>query len=113
MVRHSRTRDHLAAHYSSGQNNEYFGWTDAKEDTVQQLAQKFIERFPDIVAASRGDDWNYAGWYVSMVGHAEREHFPIAYADWDLYQNPRFMPLCGCESDLLMPPPGEAEDEKE
>jgi hypothetical protein len=105
--------DHLAAHYSSAQDNDYFGWTDVKEDTVQQLAQKFAERFPDIVAASHGDDWNYAGWYVRMLGYAERELFPIAYDDWGgKHPNPRFMPLSGCESDLLMPPPGDADDKE-
>ena len=105
--------DHLAAHYSSAQDNEYFGWADAKEATVQQLAERFIERFPDIVAASRGDDWSYAGWYVRMLGYAEREQFPIAYDDWATRPNPRFLPLCGCESDLPMPPPGEADEDRE
>jgi hypothetical protein len=104
--------DQLAAHYSSSQDNEYFGWRDSKEATVQELAQRFQERFPDIVAASRGDDWNYAGWYVRMLGYAERELFPIAYADWDVPPNPRFLPLCGCTSDLPMPPPGDADDER-
>jgi hypothetical protein len=102
--------DRSAAHYTSGQDNEYFGWHDAKHDNVQQLAQKFTERFPEIVAASKGDDWNYAGWYVRMLGYAENGNFPIAYADWagkgpDL----RFLPLLGTESDLPMPPPGDSE----
>lgn len=108
-----RDWEHLVAQYSSSQDNEYFGWTDAKHDDVQQLAAKFTDRFGDIVEASRGDDWPYAGWYVRMLGYAEREMFPVAYADWHEKPNPRFMPLWGSESDLPMPPPGDAEDERE
>lgn len=100
-----------AAHYTSGQDNEYFGWSDAKADTVQQLADRFSERCPEIIEASRGDDWSYAGWYVRMLGYAERGLFPIAYADWDDdSQNDGFLPLLGAESDLPMPPPGDAEN---
>lgn len=105
--------DCLVAHYSSGQENEYFGWRDATGDTVQQLAERFTKRFPEILAASRGDDWSYAGWYVKMLGYAEREMFPIAYADSDEDPDPRFLPLCGHSSDLPMPPPGDADDEGE
>lgn len=105
--------DHLAAHYSSGQENEYFGWTDSTQDDVKQLATKFTQRFGEIIDASKGDDWNYAGWYVRMLGYAEREMFPVAYADWHEDPDPRFLPFWDHESDLPMPPPGEAEDESE
>lgn len=101
--------EHLVAQYSSGQDNEYFEWEDAKHDDVQELAKKFTQRFAEIVDSARGDDWNYAGWYVRMLGYAEREMFPIAYADWPVQQDPRFLALLGCESDLPMPPPGDAE----
>jgi hypothetical protein len=99
-------------HYSSGQENEYFGWEDARYDKVQELTTKFKERFPRIVEASLGDDWMYAGWYVRMLGFAEREKFPVAYADWWTKPDPRFLPLTSNENLLLMPPPGIAEDER-
>ncbi len=100
--------DRCVAHYTRGQDNEYFGWHDATHDTVQQLARRFTERFPEIVNAAQGDDWSYAGWYVKMLGYAERGRFPIAYADWDLDIG-RFLPLIDGDSDLPMPPPGDAE----
>lgn len=103
--------DRLAALYSSAQDNEYFGWPDAQNDDVKTLVVKFQERMPEIVEASRGTDWEYVGWYVSMLGYAERELFPIAYADWFEQPDKRFLPLIGGRSDLLMPPPGEAEEE--
>ena len=108
-----RDYERLVAHYSSGQDNEYFGWRDAKHDTVKQLSEKFRQRFPEIVDASQGDDWSYAGWYVRMLGYAEKSMFPVAYADWYEKPDPRFLPLWGFESDLPMPPPGDAEDKRE
>lgn len=100
------------AHYSSSQENNYFGWTDAQHDDVKTLAAKFHERMPEIVQASRGIDWEYAGWYVSMLGYAEQGRFPIAYSDWLSPPDPRFLPVTGGRSDLLMPPPGEAVNEQ-
>jgi len=104
--------DRAVAHYSSGQDNEYFGWTDAKSDDVKELAAKFMNRFPEVIEASLGDDWSYAGWYVRMLGYAEREMLPIAYADWYVSPDPRFLPIWGHDSDLPMPPPGDAESEE-
>ena len=103
--------DRPVAHYTSAQDNEYFGWTDAKHDTVLQLAERFAERYPEILEASYGDDWSYVGWYVRMLGYAERSFFPISYADWyDAEPDPRFLPLLGTESDLPMPPPGDVDE---
>ena len=104
-----RDHDRDVAHYTSGQDNEYFGWSVAREDTVRQLAARFLERFPEIARLGRGPDWSYAGWYVQMLGFAERGAFPIAYADWTL------SPPAGCmattqddDGGLPLPPPGEA-----
>lgn len=101
--------DRDSAHYTSAQDNEYFGWKDARHDTVQQFAAKFIERFPEIARLGQGMDWPYAGWYVRMLGLAERGAFPIAYAD-------SFgEPAAGClpttdrtDSGLPLPPGGMA-----
>lgn len=93
------------AEYGSGQGNEYFGWTDAKTDTARELAVKFIERFPKIAKSGLGADWEYAGWYVQMLGFAERGEFPTAYADWGERPDPRWLPTDkGIRSNLPMPP---------
>lgn len=100
----------ISADYTSGMENEYFGWQDAKTDTARQLAVKFIERFPEVVTRGKGIDWEYAGWYVQMMGFAERGELPIAYADWYSEPDPRYLPTTkGFESGLPMPPGGEAE----
>jgi hypothetical protein len=97
-------------HNTTGQDNEYFGWADARDDTVQQLAARFLERFPEIARLGRGRDWPYAGWYVEMLGFAERGAFPVSYADWLGAPDAGRLSTTGSESDQVpMPPGGEAE----
>ena len=99
---------HMAM-FTSAQGNAYFGWTDARTDTARDLVTRFLERFPDIAGLSRGPDWAYAGWYVEMLGHAERGSLPVAYADWYDEPDPRWLPTTeGFQSGLPMPPGGEA-----
>ena len=69
------------AHYTTAASNEYFGWTDAKMDNSRELAERFVQRFPKILALGNGRDWPYSGWYVSMLGVAETGPLPIAYGD--------------------------------
>lgn len=96
-----------AARYSTGMQNKYFDWEDAQKDTAQQLAVKFIERFPEIVEKSFGREWEYTGWYVEMLGFAERGHLPVAYADW--YGDPPNYLAKDGDRELPFPPPGEVE----
>ena len=62
----------LTAKYTSAQDNEFFGWCDAKNASARKLAQLFIDRFPIIADRGRGVDWAYAGWLVDLLGHAEQ-----------------------------------------
>jgi hypothetical protein len=107
----------LVALHLGAAGNKYFDWDDAKTDTARELASKFIERFPEIARAGIGEDWAYAGWYVEMLGFAERGDFPIAFDESFYYQklDPRWLPTTsGCangdptRSHLPMPPGGEA-----
>ena len=101
------------ARYTSAQDNDYFEWQDAKADTARELAAKFIEHFPSITRQGLGEDWNYAGWYVQMLGFAERGDFPIAYDNSYADPDPRWLPTTEgsyhglpTESRLPMPPGG-------
>lgn len=100
----------FAAHYTSGMNAEYFDWQDARRDTARELARKFIVRFPDIVERGMGQDREYVGWYVEMLGHAERGALPFAYADWYDEGDGSMLPTTGEDGvPLPIPPGGEAE----
>ena len=105
-----REFDREALHYSSGQGASYFGWDDAQGDTVPELASRFLERAPEIARAGLGRDWAYAGWYVEMLGLAERGAFPIAYSDWGGPADPEQLPTTDASRGrLAMPPGGEAD----
>jgi len=101
-----------AAHYTSPQQNHYFDWQDATTDTARELAAKFIGRFPHICDRGRGADWPYAGWFVQILGAAERGLVPIAYSDWDddvPAGHLQTIALSGEPSPPVpMPPPGQA-----
>jgi hypothetical protein len=94
----------LGAHYSSAQDNAYFDWPDATTSTASDLADLFIERFPDITRAGCGADWAYAGWYQLVLGFAKRDYFPVAYDDGPVEKSPRHLPVYG--------PNGAVPDEK-
>lgn len=51
---------------------DYFGWTDASQDNARILAEKFIERFPEIANRGRERDWAYAGWLSELIGFLEQ-----------------------------------------
>ena len=102
--------DFPSANYTSAMGNRYFDWEDAEQATARDLADRFVERFPQVAAMGIGRDWEYVGWYVEMLAHAERGALPISYADWYIDTNPRFLPTTeSVDSGLPMPPGGEAE----
>lgn len=98
----------LAVAYTSAAEDEYFKWTDAGQETPSGLARKFIQRFPDVVAAGRGRDWLYAGWYVEMLGLTYPNRFPYASADWEVPED--YLPTItigedgGAEVHVPLPP---------
>jgi|GEM_PF-762467 len=103
------SENRLVAHYSSGQGREYFGWGDVAHLTPGKLAERFIDRCPEIVAEGKGSDWLYAGWYVEMLGKTYPDLFPIAYADWELPSDGLETTGARREVMLPMPPPGECD----
>lgn len=98
----------MVARYTSGQDNEYFGWTDATNATASDLADLFERRFPQIVAAGKGDDWEYAGWFQLVLGLARKGAFPSAFDDSPGERDPRHLGTVGNVNpteQLPMPPP--------
>lgn len=80
------------ASYTSGQDNEYFGWKDARHDDARTLATKFVQRFPKLAKEGEGLDWRYAGWLTWILGNAERGDVPVFFADFELELDPADMP---------------------
>lgn len=84
------------ASYTSGDEDRYFGWKDAPGKTARQLAQLFVERFPELALRGVGRDRPYAGWFVGMLGAAESGRLPIFFADQDLEPIEAEMPPPPC-----------------
>lgn len=62
--------------YDSGVGR--FVWSD-RRSTARELADEFERAsFSDWLEAARIDDFAYAGWFLKMLGLAERGYFPAA-----------------------------------
>jgi hypothetical protein len=73
----------MIARYTSGDDNHYFGWDDAKHDDARSLAHKFLDRFGMLVRDSAGWSYAYAGWYQRLLGLAERGWLPVVLSDYN------------------------------
>lgn len=71
------------ARYTIATGNEYWGWKDTAHCTPGQLADVFLERWPELAAQSYGADWLYAGWYQEMLHITYPDDLPIAFSEFD------------------------------
>ena len=97
------------AEYSTGSEDLFFGWEDAKDDTPGQMAEKFVEREGEIAEKGRGQDPDYVAWYRAMLEWCVKEDaFPVAYDDWDGEEpDPVWLPTTKrIWGDLRRPPGG-------
>ena len=96
---------HHAAHYSSGALDEYFDWKDAGNDTPAELAEKFVERFPELAAEGKGPDPDYVRWYQDMLQATEPDGLVSAYADWDQPEDALDLFHGSMRARIPLPPP--------
>lgn len=108
MAEHQRWEPPEVATYSTGQDNEYWGWADARNATASRLAQLFLERFPQICEEGRGQDWAYAGWYLHMLSAARTGALPVAYKESFSPGPVAWLETTEPEVFVLMPPGGES-----
>jgi len=77
-----RNHEYLTAQWTNANEDDIFGAPEAQEMSPIEMADYFTKTYPDIVNASRGSDWAYAGWYAEMLGSVDHNFFPIFYADY-------------------------------
>ena len=94
-----------SAHYTTGAGSRYFAWEDAHEDRPSELADRFIQRFPEIAKKGQGKDPEYVRWYRKMLELAKEGALPVAYEDWDDEPDPRWLPTTGDGLTKLPMPP--------
>jgi hypothetical protein len=73
----------MVARHTGAAGNHYFDWEDAGADTARSLADKFIDRFPLLSMNSQGWDYPYAGWYLRLLGIAERGWLAYVFAEYE------------------------------
>jgi protein-tyrosine phosphatase len=100
--------DALTPQYSSASENVYFGWKDATLDKPQQLADKFLEKFPLIARRGAGFDYTYAGWFSLVISISAYGIFPVAF-NVDAYESDEWLPSTEPVRIIPMPPVGESE----
>ena len=72
LIDHDVEEKGIVASYSTGQGNQYFGWSDAPTADARGLARLFIKRYGHLCNLAQGLDWAYAGWLVDVIGWAEQ-----------------------------------------
>ena len=98
----------LVVYYTNCQGVQCFEWTDAADDTPEQLATKFIDHFPELSQQGRGRDEAYALWYSEMLKATEPTGLIFAEDRW-VMPDDEIVPI-GVSEDVIIPPPppGEA-----
>ncbi|MFZ4068220.1 MAG: hypothetical protein ACOYKF_11815 [Phenylobacterium sp.] len=76
-------RNPLIATYSGADGSRYFGWEDVSGASAHDLAVKFVERFPELAKATYHLDFEYAGWFATLLGHCEYGYLPYLYAEFE------------------------------
>jgi hypothetical protein len=84
-----------------------FDWTDAANDTPEQLATKFSARFAELSEQGRGRDEAYARWYSEMLKATDPAGLIFAEDSW-VMPGDEIVPIGGSE-DVVIPPPPEGE----
>jgi hypothetical protein len=73
----------LIARHSGASGVKYFEWEDVAGASSHDLAEKFIERFPEIARATYHLDFEYAGWFATLLAHCEYGYLPFLEAEYE------------------------------
>jgi hypothetical protein len=91
-------------YHSSGQDGfDYFGWSDARKASAKELAELIKKRFPRLIQSCQGENFEYVGWFVYVIGQAEQERLPLFFLE---YNQPTKEKIFSTESGthLIAPP---------
>lgn len=92
------------AHHTSGQSgHDYFAWEDAKNANARALAELIKRRFPRLLQSCIGQNFEYAGWFVYLLGEAENEKLPLFFLEYNNTKQGRIFSTVSNQY-LLTPP---------
>jgi len=104
----ARYNEELVWFYTSANQDAYFNQRPEPDATPAELADEFVQLFPNISASAKCGDAAYIRWYEEMLRLTEPDLFPIAFADWRLPQD-KLKTVGGRRTDevfIPLPPPG-------
>jgi len=86
---------------SSGYGYSRDVWIDQHDLSLRDLAQIFIEKYPEIAQESLGQDHDYVGWYGDMLRAASPSSVPFMYDDWGYFDK---VVLLNVGTEIGLPP---------
>ncbi|WP_342753911.1 hypothetical protein AAGQ96_14645 [Pantoea sp. MBD-2R] len=76
-------RSELRVHYGSGDGDAPFGWEASRSLTPLQLAQKFIQHWPELAKCCKGNNESYRAWLAELTTFClKNKALPYFQADW-------------------------------
>lgn len=63
-------------------DDDPFGWDGTRDLSARQLAELFIERYPAVAAAGKGNDADYAAWFLSALQTSRPDGAPVMYGEY-------------------------------
>jgi len=90
--------------YSSGDEDDYFGWANMKPKTPLILARRFILVFPNFAQQGKHPDPAYARWFSNMLEATAPNGVIYAFADMESPTDRMFISFCGGNIVVRVPP---------
>jgi hypothetical protein len=90
--------------YSSGDEDNYFGWANMKPKSPLLLARRFILVFPKFAEQGKHPDPAYAAWYLNMLEATAPHGVIYAFADMESPEDRMLTYFCD-ESVVVRVPP--------
>lgn len=78
-----------APQYTSGIDDvgSYFDWPNSIGRNARELATMFLCNYPRIAERGKGQDWEYVGWFTSLLGTVEATgKLPLVIIDGGTYE---------------------------
>ena len=105
-----------AAHYSSADGTDYFGWSDNHDGPPAVLSRVIQRRLPELARLSHGPDESYAEWYREMLRLTDPDALPISWdsrGSRDAFETHMGMIVPGgdAEARIPLPPPGHSDED--
>jgi hypothetical protein len=73
----------LVARHTGANGAKFFEWEDAESLNAQQLAIRFIERFPELCREAYRLDYAYAGWFATLLAHCDYGYLPYLFGEYE------------------------------